>query len=113
MVVVTSGLLLAVPKAGFLFRMVLRLLLDPGCFGRFLRLYGRSLLESGCSEVASFPGTAAGKLGLLAGCLAGTLDVSGRLGEICGLPILVKLFLAGEEAEEDGEDCFSFIFAIV
>ena len=57
-VVVTSGLLLVVPKEGFLLRMVLRLF-DPGCFGRFLRLYGRSLLEGGCSVVAFFPGTVA------------------------------------------------------
>ena len=57
-VVVTSGLLLVVPKEGFLLRMVLRLF-DPGCFGRFLRLYGRSLLEGGSSVVAFFAGTAA------------------------------------------------------
>ena len=96
--VVNAGFLLVVPKDGFLLRMVFRLL-DPGCFGRFLRLNGRSLLEGGSSEVAPFPGTAALRLGLLAGRLTGTLDVSGTFGEICGLPILVKLFLVGEEAD--------------
>ena len=113
-VVVTSGLLLVVPKEGFLLRIVLRLF-DPGCFGRFLRLYGLSLLDGGGSEVASFPGTVARRLGLLllAGGLAGTLDVSGRLGEISGLPILVKRFFVGVEAEENGDDCFSLIVAIV
>ena len=108
----TSGLLLVAPKEGFLFRIVLRLF-DPGNFGRFLRLNGRSLLEGGGSEFNSFSGTTTLMLGWLAGCLAGILEVSGTLGEICGLPILVKRFLAGEEAEKNGDDCFRFIVAIV
>ena len=111
-VLVTSGLLLVVPKEGFLLRIVLRLF-DPGNFGRFLRLNGRSLLEGGGSEFTSFSGTTTLMLGWLAGCLAGILEVSGTLGEICGLPILVKRFLVGEEAEKNGDDCFRFIVAIV
>ena len=73
-VVVESGFLLVVPKEGFLLRTVLRLL-EPGCFGRFFRLYGRSRLASGngCAGASTFPGIAAAKLGLLAGgCLVGT-----------------------------------------
>ena len=61
-VVVESGFLLVVPKEGFLLRTVLRLF-EPGCFGRFFRLYGRSLLESGngCVDASTSPGIAAVK----------------------------------------------------